>query len=206
MRFACEWTPIICGRCKRPKRDESTVLTWARREKRGFCDCGRRTEYKPEYVWMIKQRFEDRAVEIIYQEQYSYYQTKDGHVYWDVETGEVHWGLRSKNISPARTMVQFPTFQRRSTEIGILDKTRIGRTHKYPLFKEACEYCEQVMFAFWTERGATWQIVPQFAKMRGQKYFGFTDKVENNTRVELSFIEISRRSKERQMRRERKSE
>jgi hypothetical protein len=67
----------------------------------------------------------------------------------------------------------------------------------YPEFFQACEYCEQVIFAFWAEWSATGKIVPLFSKMRGQKFFGFTDKVETEIKGEISFLEVVKKSKAR---------
>jgi hypothetical protein len=36
-----------------------------------------------------------------------------------------------------------------------------------------------------------------FSKMWGQKFFGFTDKVETEIKGEISFLEVVRKSKER---------
>jgi hypothetical protein len=105
-------TPIICGKCNRPKRPKDRVPTGARWEKWGYCDCGRPTEYKPEYCWRIKQRFEDRVVEVYYSEKKNFYQAKDENIFYDEQTGNEHGGIKSYERKPEKVNIQFPTFQR----------------------------------------------------------------------------------------------
>ncbi|MDR0651469.1 MAG: hypothetical protein LBG59_09035 [Candidatus Peribacteria bacterium] len=107
-----EGKAVICGKCKRPKRPPNREPTGARWEKWGYCDCGRPTEYKPEYCWMIKQRFEERVVEVYYSEKKNFYSVEDEQVFFDEATGNEHGGIKTYERKPEKTSIQFPTFQR----------------------------------------------------------------------------------------------
>ena len=178
---------ISCPRCNKPKRPHN-LPEWAR----GFCRCGVKTKYRPEFCASIVDFFENAKNEIAVDRQY-YQPKKDWDVFITPEWYE-HWGLKSEFTKILAT--KFPTFQRWNSEILITEKTRNERVNEYPEFRNACEVAKEIQHAIWLENSMAGIFNGQFAIFFGKNCLWYKDKSEVEHSGTISLTEIAKKAKE----------
>jgi len=204
--YVWKWNVTFCNNCRKPKMPD-VMRTWIK--ERWFCECWKWTLYEEIYCYEIVQRFKEKKDKLLNEIKFYKISEKkeddDKEIDGSMITEEwyQHWWVRS--TSPKQILAYFPTFEERSTEKNILERTRAHRCEIFPPFSHACDMCRQIQYyiliKWWLNNTFNSNIV----KLLWQNYFWLseTNKIipidQNVTEEDMDRIEklLSRKQQRR---------